>query len=86
MEGPKIDRDPHSKDFKTRPYFFITRTPKKAPNFLEPAGKTTKARIVDGCQNYGLLLGPANTGCRITIRSQKGTINLTTTHIRPFGS
>ena len=34
-----------------------------------------------GCQNYGPLLGPLNTRCRIILRTQKGTIILTTTHI-----
>ena len=34
-----------------------------------------------GCQNYGPLLGPLNTKCRIIKRTQKGTIVLTTTHI-----
>ena len=32
-----------------------------------------------GCQNYGLFLGPLNTRCRIILRTQKGTIILTTT-------
>ena len=36
---------------------------------------------MSGYQNYGPLLGPLNTMCRIIIWSQKGTINLTTTHI-----
>ena len=35
-----------------------------------------------GCQNYyGPFLGPLNTRCRITFRTQKGTIVLTTTQI-----
>ena len=34
-----------------------------------------------GCQNYGPLSGPLNTRCRITVRSHKGTIILTTTLI-----
>ena len=33
-----------------------------------------------GCQNHGPLLGPLNTRCRIILRTQKGTIILTTTH------
>ena len=33
-------------------------------------------------QNYGPLLGPLNTRCRIILRTQKGTIILTTTHIK----
>ena len=34
------------------------------------------------CQNYGPFLGTLNNRCRIIIRTQKGTIILTTTHIR----
>ena len=34
-----------------------------------------------GCQNYGPCLGTLNIRCRIIIRTQKGTIILTTTHI-----
>ena len=34
-----------------------------------------------GCQNYGPLLGPLNTRCRIMLRTPKGTIILITTHI-----
>ena len=34
-----------------------------------------------GYQNYGPLLGPLNTRCRIIIRTQKGTIILTTIYI-----
>ena len=34
-----------------------------------------------GCQNYGPLWGPLNTRCRITLRTQKGTIMLRTTHV-----
>ena len=34
-----------------------------------------------GCQNYGPLLGPLHTRCRIRIRSPKWTIILTTTQI-----
>ena len=33
-----------------------------------------------GCQNYGFLLGPLNTRCRVILRTQKGTTILTTTH------
>ena len=32
-----------------------------------------------GCQNYGPLLGPLNTRCRIILRTQQGTIILKTT-------
>ena len=37
---------------------------------------------VSGCQNYGPVLGPLNTRCRIVLRTQKGTMILTTTHLR----
>ena len=33
------------------------------------------------CQNYGPFLGTLNIRCRIILRTQKGTIILTTTHI-----
>ena len=35
-----------------------------------------------GCQNYGPFLGTLNNRCRIIIGTQKGTIILTTTHMR----
>ena len=31
--------------------------------------------------NYGPLLGPRNTGCRIILRTHKGTMILATTHL-----
>ena len=34
-----------------------------------------------GCQNYGPLLGPPNTRCRIILRALTGSIVLTTTHM-----
>ena len=34
-----------------------------------------------GCQNYGPFLDTLNIRCRIIIRTPKGTIILTTTHI-----
>ena len=34
-----------------------------------------------GFQNDGPFLGPLNTRCRIMIRTQKGTMVLTTAHI-----
>ena len=41
---------------------------------------------VGSCQNYGPFLGTLNTRCRIIIRTQKGTIILTTTHVnKAFG-
>ena len=33
-----------------------------------------------GCENYGPFLGTLNNGCRIILRTPKGTIILTTTH------
>ena len=39
-----------------------------------------------GCQNYGPFLGPLNTRCRIKLRTQKGTILFTTTHIHSGNS
>ena len=41
----------------------------------------TQADLMGGCQNYGPLLGTLNIRCRIMIRTHKGTIILTTTHI-----
>ena len=35
-----------------------------------------------GCQNYGLFLGTLNIRCRIIKGIQKGTIILTTTHLK----
>ena len=37
--------------------------------------------ILGGRQNYGPLLGPPNTRCRIILGTPKGTIILTTTHV-----
>ena len=45
--------------------------------------KSGLAENVGGYQNYGHFLGPLNIMCRIIIRSQKGTMILTTTHIVP---
>ena len=36
------------------------------------------------CQNYGPFLGTLNIRCRIILRTQNGTIILTTTHRKPF--
>ena len=36
-----------------------------------------------GCQNYGLFGRPLNTRCRVILRTQKGSIILTTTHMTP---
>ena len=35
-----------------------------------------------GYQNYGPLLGRLNTRCRVTVRTQKGTMLLTATPMR----
>ena len=40
--------------------------------------------IMGGCQNYGPVLGPLNTRCRIILRNQKGTIILITSHMSPM--
>ena len=39
-----------------------------------------------GCRNHGPLVGPLNTRCRTILRTPKGTIILTTTHIPAFWS
>ena len=36
---------------------------------------------ISSCQNDGPFLGTLNNRCRVTIRTQKGTIILTTTHM-----
>ena len=46
-------------------------------------GHNMKVLHVGGCQNYGPFLGTLNIRCRIMIGTQKGTINLTTTHVCP---
>ena len=38
-----------------------------------------------GCQNYGPFLGAKNIRCRIILRTQKGTIILTTTDPYTYG-
>ena len=43
-----------------------------------------KRLYMGGCQNYGPLLGPLNTRCRIILRIQKGTRISTSSHIRSF--
>ena len=60
---------------------------------LGPAGRLRRARArgpfipkglkdhIGGCQNHGPLLGPPNTRCRIVIRTKRGTIFLTITHM-----
>ena len=44
----------------------------------------TRSIYMAGCQNCGPLLGPLNTRCRIILRTQKGSIFLTTTHIYTY--
>ena len=48
-----------------------------------PLGEQLGARRLHmgGCQNYGPLLGSLHTRCCIILRTQKGTIILTTTHM-----
>ena len=46
---------------------------------LSLPSKLPKEPNIGGCQNYGPLLGPLNTRCRIILRTQKGAIILTTT-------
>ena len=38
------------------------------------------------CQNYGPFLGTLNIRCRIIIRTQKGSLILTTTHMLRLGA
>ena len=56
------------------------------PKYSDPLYKDPKTGLPifgnsqkGGCQNYGPLLGPLNTRCRIILRTQKVTIPLTTT-------
>ena len=42
--------------------------------------KTNHETDLGGCQNHGPAMDPLNTRCRILVRTQKGTIILTTTH------
>ena len=44
--------------------------------------KDSLCDYMGSCQNYGPFLGTLNNRCRIIIGTQKGTILLTTTHIR----
>ena len=46
------------------------------------SNKTMGWTYMGGCQNYGPFLGTLNNRCRIVIGTQKGTIILTTTHIK----
>ena len=53
---------------------------------VEKKMETTIMGSMDGCQNYGPFLGTLNSRCRTIIGIQKGTIILTTTHIKSKGS
>ena len=48
---------------------------------LKVCGGPVAVWYMGGCQNYGPLLGSLNTRGRTILRTQKGTIVLTTTHI-----
>ena len=48
--------------------------------------ETPKVVYVGSCQNYGPFWGTLNNRCRIIIRTQKGTIILTTTLMDPSSS
>ena len=59
--------------------------------YLDPWGSGLRSVIapysptyMGGCQNYGPLLGTLNSRCRIIIRTPKGILILTTTHIFCF--
>ena len=43
------------------------------------------AEDMGGCQNYGPFLGTLNIRCRTILGTQKGTIVLTTTHMKDKG-
>ena len=49
-------------------------------NTARPSLMLMTARM-GGCHNYGPLLGPLNTRCRIILRTHKRTLILTTTHM-----
>ena len=46
-----------------------------------PACSRPQNHHMGGCQNYGPLLGFRNTRCHIVLRTRKGVIILTSTHI-----
>ena len=50
------------------------------PKVGDVMAKSPKGRM-GGCQNYGPPLGPPNTRCHVILRTPKGTIILTTTHM-----
>ena len=43
--------------------------------------KNPDAAFMGGCQNYGPFMGTLNNKCRVIIRTQKGTLILTSRHI-----
>ena len=49
---------------------------------LPPQSVDSSAVDMGSCQNYGPFVGTLNIRCRIIIRTQKGTIILTTTHMK----
>ena len=51
-----------------------------SPGF--PLGRYITKYYMGGCQNHGPFLDTLNSRCRIIIGIQKGTINLTTTHMQ----
>ena len=68
------------------PHIFLWRS--RALQHLRTAAKISTddpGRHMGGCQNYGPFLGTLNIRCRIITRIQKGTIILTTTHIKVAG-
>ena len=63
-----------------------TKGPKQqasSPHFEAISISPAEQNHMDGCQNYGPILDPINTRCRILLSNQKGTKILTTTHMIP---
>ena len=56
--------------------------PSRRNGGLSDCSVGTQVRHTGGCQNYGPLSGPLNTIYRSTLRTQKGTRILTTTHMQ----
>ena len=63
----------------TNPTESLQRPYTKKPKNPDVTGHLSKD--VGSCQNYGPFLGALNIRCRIILRTQKGTIILTTTHV-----
>ena len=62
----------------------MLQTPFRTPSPLKGLWSIHRIMVfcdMCACQNYGPLLGPLYTRCRIILRTQKGTIILTTTHM-----